>query len=184
MNPAAARRDEREIDQDRVDPLHLGLGALDRELRRLALRFGGAKRRRRRVGLGDALIEHLPGHVSLFDQRLAPFHLRLGKNLIGFALGDQRLRFGQGLLGLEHLCPGAAKLRFVFGRRYAADHLSGRDLVTFLDRHAREPAGIFGRHIDLGCLDASVRFHDALGHRCAAQLVYQRPQLRLRMRRR
>jgi hypothetical protein len=101
------------------------------------------------------------------------FQVQLGQGLIAFALGDQRLRFGQRLLGLEHLCPRAAQLGFVFGRRYAGDHLSSRDLVAFLVRHDREPAGIFGRDVDLDCLDAPVRFHDALGHRCAARLVDQ-----------
>ena len=43
LNPAAARCNERKIDEDCVDPIRLGLGGLDRELRRVALRFGGAK---------------------------------------------------------------------------------------------------------------------------------------------
>ena len=38
-----------------------------------------------------------------------------------------------------------AQLGFVFRRRYAADHLSGRDLVAFVHGQRREPAGIFGR---------------------------------------
>jgi hypothetical protein len=143
-------------------------------LRRVTLRFGGTQRRFGRVGLGDALIEHLPGHVSFFDQRLAAFHIRLGKDLVGFALRDQRLRLGQGLFGPQHLRTGAAQLGFVFRRRYAADHLSGRDLVAFVHGQRREPAGILGRDVDLRCLDAPVGLHDALGHGCAAQLVDQR----------
>src|SRR5262245_41584095 len=41
LNSAATRRDKRKIDQDRLDTLNLGLGALDRRLRCIALRFGG-----------------------------------------------------------------------------------------------------------------------------------------------
>src|SRR5262249_45112674 len=75
LNPATARRDEREIDQDRVDPVHFGFGGLDCGLRRVALRFGGAKTCLRRIGFRHTLIEHLPGQVSLFDKRSASLYV-------------------------------------------------------------------------------------------------------------
>jgi hypothetical protein len=142
LNSAAARCDESEINQHRVDPIHVGLGGLDRELRRLALGLGNAKTGIRHLDLGDTLIEYLPGQESLFDELLAPFQVQPCQVLITLALGDQCFRFSHGLLGLEHLRPRAAKLRFEFGRRYPGDHLPGRDLVALA---GAEP------HSDLPC---------------------------------
>jgi hypothetical protein len=62
-----------------------------------------------------------------------------------------------------------AQLGFRFRRRDGGNPLSSRDLVAFVHRQRREPAGIFCRDIDLRRFDAAVRFHDSIGHVAAAQ---------------
>ena len=75
---------------------------------------------------------------------------------------------------LMHLCLGGPQLRFGFGRGDCGDHLSGGDLVAFVNVHRREPTRIFCRNVHLGRFDPAIRFHDAIGHVFAAEAIDQR----------
>src|SRR5262249_55135109 len=67
LNPAAARRDERQIGQDCRDARNLRLCGLDSELLRFALRFSSVKSCISRVGLVYALIKYLLAQISFVD---------------------------------------------------------------------------------------------------------------------
>jgi hypothetical protein len=93
----------------------------------------------------------------------------LGEAPITLALDNERLRFRQCLFGAQHLSLRAPELRFVFRRGDEADDLSRHHVVTFIHRQNGEPAGIFGRDVNLRGLDAAVRLHDPIGQPLATQ---------------
>ncbi len=79
LHTAAARRNQRHVDEHGLDPIDLGLGTLDRDVSLVALRFRRDERRLGRVRLGDALIEDLLGEIALLDELLAALELALGQ---------------------------------------------------------------------------------------------------------
>ena len=174
LHASAPRRDQHEIDQNRLQPFDVSLGGLDRGLRLITL---GVSRNISSVGRFEPvapLIDDLLRDIPFLQQSLSALIIGPGECQIAVALRDERNRFRQRLLGFQHLGLRGAQLGFGFRRRDGGDHLSGRDLIALVNGQRRQPTRVFRRHIHLRRFDATVGFHDALGHVAATQVIYQR----------
>ena len=174
LHPPAPGRDEHQINQDRLEPLNIGLGCLDRGLGLIALRLGRNIHGLGRFELVASLVHGLLRYIPVLYEKLPALIIGSGKIQVALALSNERDSFRQCPFGLQHLRLGGAQLGFGFRRRDGGNHLSSRDLVAFVHGQRRQPARIFRRDVDLRGLDAAVRFHDPLGHVAAPQAIDQR----------
>ena len=173
LHSANPRRDESEVADDRLDALDLRFRILDLGLGLIPLRREALHRRDRRVVVAFALLEHLLGDEPALHQFLAALEVGFGELERALARGDLRLGGDQGVFGVLHVGLRRPQLRLVFRRGNARDHLPLRDARALLDRHFREPTGIFRRHVDLGRFDPSIRLDDARRQRFTAQTSNQ-----------
>ena len=161
LHPTVSRRNERQILDDRLDPLDLRLGVLDLRLRLVALGGEARHRRDRQVEVALALVVGLLGDVAVLDELRAALEVALREFERALARGDFRLCGGSRVLRALHVRLRRAKLRLVFRRGDAGDDLPLGDVRPFLDRDLLEPAGVFRGHVDLCRLDAAVGLDNA-----------------------